>query len=143
LSGCIKKVLWAPSALLAIAALAAPPDLAAAGRLQSPGSLYKRPYGSRDYYSVSYNRPAMRTAAQSSYSYSAAGVKKVSVSRYEIRRGIVSYCHTRRPGSRGVIIRPGGSRRSYGYQGRYSHRQRIVYYRNSRRIKRVSIAPRK
>ena len=143
LSGYIKKELWVPAAVLVLTAMTAPSDLEAAGRLQSPGSLYKLRYGSRNYYSVRYSRPAMRTTARSSYNYSAAGVKKFSASRYEKNRSSVSYCQIRKPGSRGVIIRPGSSRRSYSYQGKYSHRQRIVTYRNSRRSKGVTIATRK
>ena len=144
LSGYIMKIPGILAALLAIAALAAPDELAAASAgLQSPGRLYKWHYGSGYNYQVRFYNPACRYSAQSSYRYTCAGRRTVSHSRFESRNNRVSYNYTQSYGSRGTAVRSTGSRRSYGYQGRYDHRQRILLYRDYRGNRGATIGSRK
>ena len=132
------------AALLALAALAAPDELAAASAgLQSPGRLYKWHYGSGYNYQVRFYNPACRYSARSSYRYNSAGSRTVSHNRFESRNNRVSYNYTQSYGSPGTAVRSTGNRRSYGYQGRYDHRQRILLYRDYRGNRGATIGSRK
>jgi hypothetical protein len=135
------KLAKALPAILVSVMLAVPSVLVAAGAgLISPGNPYKWGRSSSHSSRVHYSRPACRSTASSAYRYSSASRQKTLISRHESRYNRVSYSCTRQ--MRGVTIKRTGGRTSYGNKKRYSHREKILFYRNSMGNRGVTIGKR-